>query len=168
MKRIKKLEKAIKEGKEIGPRMVMISPTDKCNLNCKTCWRRNKDEEEFEEGLSMEKIRDILEDCKELNVEKIDFTGGGEPFMRDEIFEILKAAKNMGFETGLTTNATLLSRGKIQKLVDIGLDEILFSIDGPQETNNLLRGQGTFQKIIETAETYEELSNEETVGFLLS
>ncbi|MFB6088292.1 MAG: radical SAM protein [Candidatus Aenigmatarchaeota archaeon] len=165
MERIQKLVEAIKNGKKIGPRVVMISPTDRCNLNCKTCWRMNKNQGEFERGLSLDKINEILGDCKDLGVNRIDFTGGGEPFFRDDIFEMIGIAKDYGFEISLTSNGTLLDESKIRKLVELGLDEILFSLDGLKETNDYIRGEGVFDKVIDVVEKYRKMDNNATVGF---
>ena len=115
-RRVEILKKAINSGENIGPEKVMISPTDHCNLSCRTCWRLEK-KGEYEE-LSLDEIENILDDCKKLGVKVIDFTGGGEPFVREDIFEIMKMIKSMGFFATLTTNGTLLDEAKIEKIVE--------------------------------------------------
>lgn len=165
MERIEKLKRAIEGEREIGPEMVMISPTDKCNLNCKTCWRRDKQQDEFEVGLSLEKVKEVLDDCERLDVKKIDFTGGGEPFLRKEIFDMIKEAKNRGFEVGFTTNGCFMDRSKVSKLVDLRMDEVLLSLDGKEDTNDFLRDDGVYEKVIEAVELFNELGFDGTLGF---
>lgn len=164
MDRLEKMKKAVEEGEEIGPELVMISPTDKCNLRCRTCWRRDKEGEKFEEGLSLEKIKEVLNDCRKLNVNKIDFTGGGEPFLRDEIFDMIKEAKDRGFGVGLTTNSELLNRSKITKLVEKEIDEILLSLDGLEQTNDFIRGEGVYESVVQSLETFQNTNYEGILG----
>lgn len=165
MERIERLKRAVEEGEEIGPELVMISPTDKCNLKCRTCWRRDKGEEDFERGLPLEKVKEVLDDCEELDVEKIDLTGGGEPFLRDDIFDMIREAKSRDFEVGLTTNSTLLKEEKIQKLVDLEMDEVLLSLDGLEETNDFLRGEGVFEGVMKAVKIFNEMRFDGTLGF---
>lgn len=153
--RLVELKESIEKGNNMAPELVMISPTDKCNLSCKTCWRMNKPNEDFDRGLSIERIEEVLSDCREMGVESVDFTGGGEPFLRDDIFEMLNSAKNKGLNVGLTTNSMLLDESKLNKLSDIGIDELLFSLDGMEKTNDMIRGNGTFEKVLNTAYRYK-------------
>lgn len=149
----------IKKNQLIGPEKVMISPTDACNLRCKTCWRLEKpDYKRLKEELTLEEIKRILKECKKLKVKTIDLTGGGEPFYRKDIFEIIKLAKKYGFETTLTTNGTLLDEERIKKILSSGLDDICFSIEsGEEKINDKLRGKGTYKKILEAIKKINEL-----------
>ncbi|GEM_PF-1903212 len=164
MKRPEKIKDAVEESAVIGPELVMISPTDRCNLNCRTCWRGDK-EEKFEVGLSLEKIKEVLDDCERLNVQKIDFTGGGEPFLRDEIFDMIREAKKRKMEVGLTTNTCLLDEEKVRKLVKLNIDEILLSLDGMKETNDFLRGDGVYDDVMKSLGLFERVGFEGTLGF---
>lgn len=138
----------VKKDKVLGPEKVMISPTDTCNLKCKTCWRLEKKEYlKISNELTTEEIKNVLKECKKLGVRTIDLTGGGEPFCRKNILEIIKLAKDQGFEVTLTTNGTLLDEEKIKQLISAGVDDICFSLEsGKEAVNDLLRGKGTYKK----------------------
>ena len=140
----------VKKGKVFGPERVMISPTDSCNLRCKTCWRLEKKEyNDIKDELSLEEIKDIVKECKKLDVKTIDLTGGGEPFCRKNIFEIIELVKKNGFEATLTTNSTLLDEDKIKRIISLGLDDICFSIEsGEEDINDNLRGKGVYRQIV--------------------
>ncbi len=147
--RFEKLRNAIYKNEKIGPEKVMISPTDYCNLRCRTCWRLAK-EEKYEE-LTLEQIDSLLKECKNLEVKVIDFTGGGEPFLRKDIFEIMKLIKKYGFFGTLTTNGTLLGEEKIKKIIELQLDDICFSLDGhTAEINDIIRGRGVYDRVIKS------------------
>jgi len=62
-------------------------------------------------------------------------------------------AKELGMEGILTTNGTLLNKKLSETILDIGWDEIHFSVDGPRpEIHDALRGQrGAFKKTIQNA-----------------
>lgn len=125
---------------------VMISPTDTCNLRCQMCWRLDKDTDPntLKKELTFDEIVSILEDAKELGVENIDLTGGGEAFLRKDIFEVIQKVKEFGFRCSLTTNAMLLDEKKINRLIDLGMDDLCFSIESLDERiNDNLRGKGT-------------------------
>jgi len=153
---IQQLREAIFFGKKIGPERVMISPTDYCNLKCKTCWRLSK-EEKYDQ-LEFEEIREILKECKKLKTKVIDFTGGGEPFFRKDMIKILKLSKDCGFFTTLTTNGTLLKKDDLEKLIELRLDDICFSLDGhDKKINDSIRGEGVYEKVIRTIKKFNEL-----------
>jgi len=54
------------------------------------------------------KVREILEDCAALGVGSIEFTGGGEPTVHPDCFELIAYAQELGMQTGLVTNGVRL------------------------------------------------------------
>lgn len=158
----KNIMSEIKKGKLLSPEKVMISPTDACNLRCKTCWRLEKEGcDKIKDELTLKEIEDILKECKKLDVKTIDLTGGGEPFYRKTIFEIISKVKKYGFEATLTTNGTLLNKKKIEKIINLGLGDICFSIESNEERiNDALRGKGTYKKVVKAIKTLNELKKD--------
>jgi MoaA/NifB/PqqE/SkfB family radical SAM enzyme len=59
--------------------------------------------------------------------------GGGEPFMRRDIYEIIAGIKSQDMPLLITTNGYLLDVDKIKKL---NIDYIIFSLYGPAEVHN--------------------------------
>ena len=158
---MKELIEAINNKRKLGPKKVIISSTDMCNLNCKMCWRNEKDENPnigFKKELGFSEIKKILYDCKKLKVRIIDVTGGGEPFLREDIFELIRLIKSYGFEATLTTNATLLDEEKIEALIKLGLDDICFSIESlDKKINDSLRGENSTNKIINAVRLFNKI-----------
>jgi len=64
---------------------------------------------------------------------------GGEPLLRDDIFEISHRAKRMGFYVGLSTNGTLIDTHNIDAIDAVGYDYVGVSIDGMRETHDRFR-----------------------------
>lgn len=152
--------RAVFLGERIGPEKVMISSTDSCNLLCRTCWRLEKEENPNlwkASELTLDEIDRILVDCKELGVESIDFTGGGEPFLRKDVFEILACVKKYGFWSTLTTNGTLTDRERIEGIIRGGLDDICFSLESADErVNDFIRGDGVCEKVMTSIGALQE------------
>lgn len=142
----------------VSPRKVMISPTDACNISCPICWRHNDPDGtakllKEEKHLKLDEIELLLSQLKEMGVKVVDFTGGGEPFVRKDILEIASIIKNKGFFGTLTTNGTLITPLIAQNLVEIGLDDICFSIDSPDPAiNDRIRGNSVFERTIQGLE----------------
>ena len=76
---------------------------------------------------------------------------GGEPFMRGDIEEILSYAVQKGFFVSLTTNGTLISQRRAERIALIPVDRLHFnfSLDGNQQSNDFVRGEGNYERAIE-------------------
>jgi Fe-coproporphyrin III synthase len=71
---------------------------------------------------------------------------GGEPTLYPHLPEFLAAARQRGFVVHLQTNGTLLER-LADHLVDLGIEMVTVSLDGPPEVHDAIRGrEGSFQK----------------------
>ncbi|MFB6088596.1 MAG: radical SAM protein, partial [Candidatus Aenigmatarchaeota archaeon] len=62
---------------------MQLQPTDRCNLKCQFCWRREYTRE-FDE-LSKNKWLSIVKDACEMGVKLLTFVGGGEPLLRKDV-----------------------------------------------------------------------------------
>ncbi len=137
------------KGKKEGPVRMELHPTDKCNLKCIFCWQRKKEKENERELTERELIK-IVREAWKLGVKEWIISGGGEPLMRKrETFSVLREIKKYKMWELLTTNGTLLTEKDISELVKIGVDQVQFSIDGPNPyINDFLRPPNSFEKII--------------------
>lgn len=111
----------LRAGKDIVPTHVQIVLSDLCNQNC-AAWCAYRapggfSTENFadENGnknpnrvIPTAKAKEILDDCAALGVEAIEFTGGGEPTVHPQCFEIIEYAQGLGLQTGLVTNGVRL------------------------------------------------------------
>ncbi len=147
------------DGQTAPPFTLDISPTDKCNLRCLSCWQRRFDTIDSNYELSDAKLLEVVNEGIGMGVEEFEITGGGEPLMRRkiviEMMELIKSNDKFG---NITTNGTLFRRQDIEKIVDINWDQITFSLDGPDsKTNNYLRGDESFEKVMSAISTFNEL-----------
>jgi MoaA/NifB/PqqE/SkfB family radical SAM enzyme len=103
---------------------------------------------------------------KSIGVRIIDFTGG-EPLLKRNLPVLLKAAKDMGLKTQITTNCTLYPRRarEIQGLIDI----LNFSLVGPTaDTHNPIRRDCSFDDVIRSMGIARELGEPYQLIFVLT
>lgn len=111
----------LRAGKGIVPHQVYLIISDRCNQDCHFCTYRSSEgwgSENFGadtgQGFTMNPNRriekakcfEILDDCAELGVRAIQFTGGGEPTVHPDHAEIFEYALGHGLQCGLVTNGT--------------------------------------------------------------
>ncbi|WP_317412730.1 radical SAM/SPASM domain-containing protein [Clostridium baratii] len=119
--------------------------TQRCNLQCTYCY--NKKNLNKREELSTENIFLILEKLYNIGVKTINITGG-EALLRNDILDILKKAKEFGFQICLLTNGTLLNK-KIEVFKYI--NNCIVSLDSINESENEITRKGSEKyKILES------------------
>ena len=78
-----------------------------------------------------ELFKKIIKQIEELEVPSIKLNWRGEPLLNPKILEFIDLAKKAGvIEVSINTNATTLDEKKAEKLINSGLDQIIFSFDG--------------------------------------
>jgi len=108
---------------------VYIEPTNRCNLECRTCMRNIWDEPLGQMDSST--FTRILEGLGNISPPlKIFFGGIGEPLAHPRIAEMVKKAKKIGSSVELITNGTLLTPDMSRRLLDAGLNMLWVSLDG--------------------------------------
>ena len=115
----------LREGKQIIPAQVQIFISDLCNENCSFCAFRNPDyftSQLFpiEVGgrknynpmrmIPYRKILEILDDCKEMGVKALQYSGGGEPTVHPEVVSIFDYTLEKGLDLALVSNGILLHK----------------------------------------------------------
>ncbi|MEW6109419.1 MAG: radical SAM protein [Nitrospirota bacterium] len=124
--------------------------TERCNLNCKHCYQtgRKADEMSFPEiKEAVSEISETIAEWKEAY--DIDFSmsfniTGGEPFLRKDLYEILAAISDKGFDIYLLTNGTIIDSSKARDLSGFGVKGVQVSMEGPEEIHESIRGKGSF------------------------
>ena len=115
-----------------------------CNLNCKHCRVSEKNDEN---ELSLKQAKELLAQLWYNGITDLNFSGG-EPFLREDLFELLKYA-NKFQSIVITTNGTLINEETCKKLSKISNVKLSISLDGMEKTHDTFRRKkGTFQKVI--------------------
>jgi MoaA/NifB/PqqE/SkfB family radical SAM enzyme len=149
----------------VGPRILQISLTNRCNLSCRMCSIANslsKDQE-----LSTAQILHAIDEAQRYGIKEVVLTGG-EPFLREDLFEIAKYCHDKGLRSIITTNGTLMSEQIVEAIINSEISHLHFSIDGLEETNDYFRGPGAFDKIVKAVKLLSEKRKNEhffSLGF---
>lgn len=149
----------------VPPEHVYFSLTNRCNLRCKMCNIPALSSRERDE-LNSEKCKEIIDQIADLKINHLIFSGG-EPLLRRDIFDLVAHAVNRRIKmVDIITNGLLIDETVAKKLVNLGLNHITISIDGLEETNDFIRGKGSFQKAIEAVDLINKYKNNKlpTIG----
>lgn len=127
--------------------------TDLCNLNCLHCAYPTKSLND----VSTKEALCIINQLHDCGVEHVAIDGG-EPFMRKDIIKILHNLDNCDIDIEINTNGTLISDYMTRSLSNLNnISEIYISVDGLQETHDIIRGKKCFDGVIESI---KKLKNE--------
>lgn len=135
------------------PPVINIEVSSRCNLGCLMCARigtltRKTGDMSFD---VYKKIVDQTHRLAELYVLHND----GEPLLNKELPEMVAYAHKKGVAVMLSTNATLLSEEIGARLIQGGLDLIMFTVDGAsKETYEKIRVGATFEEVIGNIEHF--------------
>jgi len=153
-------------GKSYWPETISLFLTYKCNLRCLMCgqWGQNGAFNEFDNALlkqrlSLDDIQAIIDDVKFFKPNITLF--GGEPMLYPDWLQIVEAVKRAGLRCNIVTNGTLV-QNYAKEIIKSGLDEIIFSLDGPEDIHDRIRRvPGTFQRSIEGFEILNDLKQKQ-------
>jgi MoaA/NifB/PqqE/SkfB family radical SAM enzyme len=123
-----------------------------CNLACTHCFVSCSPTNHTHEFLTLAEVRRYLGEAAQLGVREYYFTGG-EPFLNPEMEAILEATLAVG-PASVLTNGLLLDPSRCVRLkaladkAEYSLD-LRVSMDGyDAESNDPIRGAGTFERIL--------------------
>ncbi len=119
-----------------GP-LVVWNVTARCNLRCEHCYLDASPDAHAEE-LSAEEGRKLIDDLADARCPVLLFSGG-EPLLRQDLFELGAYAVGKGLRAVLSTNGTLIDRSVAGRLAEAGFSYVGVSIDGARDTHERFR-----------------------------
>ena len=126
---------------------VLWEITNTCNYHCSYCIF-SSETIKYENELMTDEVKRTIKELKENNFTYIKFTGG-EPFTRKDMTEILKYAKELGFDMDISTNASLITEKIAKELKDINFLMVHVSLDGADKNSHeFVRGKDTFERTL--------------------
>ncbi|MDX8364508.1 TIGR04053 family radical SAM/SPASM domain-containing protein [Cytobacillus sp. IB215665] len=141
-----------------NPFIVIWELTRACQLHCLHCrakaqTRRDPRELSFEEG------KQLIDQIYEMDNPMLVFTGG-DPLMREDVYDIADYAIKKGVRVSMTPSATPnVTKQAIEKAKEVGLARWAFSLDGPTaEVHDHFRGtKGSFDLTMNAIKYLHEL-----------
>ncbi len=146
---------------KIIPLCVDIEVASICDLACPFCYR------EFivtPDKIINEKLcYELIDQASDMGVPSMKFNWRGEPLLNPKIYEYINYAKKKGIlETIINTNATNLTETNSKRLIDSGLDLMIYSFDGgTKKTYEKMRpgrfSKNSFDKVFENIKNFKKL-----------
>jgi radical SAM protein with 4Fe4S-binding SPASM domain len=139
------------------PVLSEIALTYRCNNACRFCYAYSPYRESKEMStVEVKRIIDIIAD--DAKAPSLSFTGG-EPTLREDLFELIAYGREKGLRVNLITNGRRCSNKEyVQKLVDAGLNSAQVSIEGPDaRTHDYIVGvPGAFEQTVKGIKNLRE------------
>lgn len=138
-------------GRSAYPETISLFLTYRCNLRCKMCgqWGETGSSyrytpELLKSQLSLDEIEGLLNDLATFRPNITLF--GGEPMLYKDWTEVAWMTKVRGMRCNMITNGVLLE-AKAETILGAGIDEIIFSLDGPRDIHDEIRSApGTYER----------------------
>ena len=141
------------------PKSARLIITGNCPLRCKMCsfWHEHSPDP------SLELIKYWVKELADFGIEHVAI-GGGEPFIRKDLVEIVKEVKSYGMTCGVTTSGWLEDKVPFPPV-----DQCEISIDGARpETHDEIRGvKGSWERAINTVKIAKEYCVVSQLNFVL-
>ena len=128
------------------PITIEIDLTNHCNHRCSFCvWGEHISTDKS--SLIKENLLECIVGMKKLGAKAITFTGGGEPMIHKNFYEILKRSNEIGFDCGLITNGSVITEKNAELLLK-NLNWLRVSMSGgDKESYFKVQGKDHFELV---------------------
>lgn len=106
------------------PFYVYLSLSNLCNANCVFCEVRTNKEKKCNID-----VKKLIDELANMGTKYIHFTGGGEPFINDDIFEYMEYCTQKKIKVIFISNGFNLNEEKIKRMSKYNIQAVFFSID---------------------------------------
>ena len=128
--------------------------TPLCNLRCVMCGQRGDKgvlkgayaAAESKKVLPLEAYKGLVDQVK--HRKPVVYLWGGEPFLYPDLFPLVDYMKESGLLVSVNTNGTFLAQ-KAEEIVRAKWHALFVSLDGFEETNDRIRGEGSYRRVVE-------------------
>ena len=147
------VDRTFRDGRtgELGLMYFRLTPL--CNLRCVMCGQRG-DKGVLKGAFAAAEAKDIvpLATYKRLVDEvrpkrPVVYLWGGEPFLYPDLFPLVDYMMESGLTVSVNTNGTFLE-AKAEEIVRRKWHALFVSLDGFEETNDRIRGEGSYDRVI--------------------
>ncbi len=128
--------------------------TPLCNLRCVMCGQRGDKgvlkgrfaAEESKKIVSLDVYKRLVDEIR--HKRPTIYLWGGEPFLYPDLFPLVAYMKDAGMPVSVNTNGTHLAQNA-EEIVANKWHALFVSLDGFEETNDRIRGEGSYQRVVE-------------------
>ncbi len=167
-----KIDSLPREKKEIlAPIHIRIKPTNVCNHNCRYCAYRVKGlqlgkDMVQKDYIPFDKMKEILQDIRDMGVRAVTFSGGGEPFCYPYLLDAVKFLVKTDIKFASLTNGSRLE-GELARLFARYGTWLRISMDGWDDDSYCFYrkvGKGEFARIMKNIRNFKRLGGKCYLG----
>ena len=142
------------------PYIISVEPTSLCNLKCPECPTGSGILKRENAILDMNMYQKFIDGIK-TNALHLLLYFQGEPLMNGDIFGMIKYATERRLYTIISSNGQFLDNKTAMRIIESGLDRIIISVDGTdQSTYEKYRAGGNLNRILEGTKYLNALKKE--------
>ncbi len=144
------------DGRKWLPKLIAWELTRSCNLDCIHC-RAAARFGPYPNELTTEECLRFLDDVASFS-NPIMIMTGGEPMLRDDIWDIAKYGTKLGLRMVMAPCGFLVTEETARKMIDAGIKRVSLSIDGAtaESHDNFRRVKGAFDSVMKAIENIKK------------
>ena len=142
---------------DFEPKWIAWEITRRCNLRCVHCRSSSELEIKGHSDFPLSEAFRIIDDIASY-AKPVVVLSGGEPLVRDDVFEIAKYGAEKGLRMCLATNGTLVTDESCEKIKSSGIKIVSISIDGSEDVvhDDFRNQKGAFAGTINAARLFKK------------
>ncbi len=139
------------------PKWIAWEITRRCNLKCVHCRSSSTLEVEGHPDFSFDEATRLIDDITSY-AKPVVVLSGGEPLLREDVFDIATYGTGKGLRMCLATNGVLVNQEVCDKIKESGIKMVSLSLDGSTaEVHDDFRNQpGAFDGMMNAARLFKE------------
>ncbi len=138
------------------PLVLSWNVTRKCNLKCPHCYI-NADTKESINELTTEEAKNLIDQICEIS-KPLLILSGGEPLLRQDVYELIRYGASKGLKMGLGSNGSLIDDVAAKKLKEAGIETVSISLDShiPEQHDEFRGVKGSWEKAVNAIKALRE------------
>jgi radical SAM protein with 4Fe4S-binding SPASM domain len=138
------------------PLVLSWNLTRKCNLKCSHCYI-NATTQQLKNELTTEEGKNLIDQICEVS-RPLLILSGGEPLLRQDVFELIRYGAAKGLKMGLGSNGSLIDGTAAARLKDAGIQTVSISLDSniPGQHDAFRGVAGSWEKAVKAIKALRE------------
>jgi radical SAM protein with 4Fe4S-binding SPASM domain len=134
------------------PLVMSWNVTRECNMKCSHCYI-NATDKKLDNELNTQEAKRLIDQIYQVS-RPLLILSGGEPLLRQDIFEIIDYGSKKGFKMGLGSNGSLIDDDVARKLKETGIATVSISLDSniPEHHDEFRGVAGAWEKAIQACQ----------------
>jgi len=130
------------------PLILSWNITRKCNLKCPHCYINATTQEPINE-LTTEEAKNLIDQICEVS-KPLLVLSGGEPLLRQDVYELVRYGAAKGLKMGLGSNGSLIDDAAAKRLKEAGIETVSISLDShiPEQHDEFRGVKGSWEKAV--------------------